>query len=170
MTRKLALFLALALLIGLPVSCAMFAMPVVDAPPRGPAAADEWWTQTIDRLPLNFLAVYAAASEVHLKNATTVTYVDWYDYPGTLGVVQHELRLPSPPPEAAMARIRERLQGFKPAEAAPERRNDRVIAAEECQGCSYPQAMDVWHEADQKINPAKLKGTAPAVKGTPPAK
>jgi hypothetical protein len=167
MTRK-SVLLSLALLVSLPLSCAVYSEVKVDRPPKeGGLEAELWWERTVDSLPLNFLAVYAAASEVHLKKKTSTVYVDWYDGIVKGGVTQHELQIPSPPPDMAFSRIRERLKDYKPAEdKTPDRRHDHVIVAEQCQVCTYPQAMDIWHDADKKINPAKAKppSTAPATR------
>ena len=158
MTRT-SLLLALALLVCLPLACTFLTEVRVSAPPTGGADADRWWRETVDALPPNFLAVYAEASAVHLKKGTAATYIDWYRTPATTDFAQYELRLSSPPPEAALARIKERLQSFKPAKEADaaDRRQDRVIAAEDLQGCSYHQAMDVWHAAEKKLTPWKIK-------------
>jgi len=159
MTR-MSVLLALALLVCVPLACTFLTEVRISAPPKGSGAeADRWWQETVDGLPLNFLAVYAETSAVHLKKGTAATYVDWYQSPTTADFCQYELRLPSPPPEAASTRIKERLQSFKPAKEADasDRRQDHVIAAEDMQGCSYHQAMDVWHAAEKKLTPWKVK-------------
>jgi hypothetical protein len=159
MTRK-SVFVLLAVCVCVPLSCNLLAEVHVDAPPKEHDAAERWWDKTVDSLPLPFLAAYAEASEVHLKKKTSTTYIDWYQGFGNGGVVQQELQLPSPPPERTFARIRERLKGFKVgATSAPDRRQDHVIMAEECQGCSLHEAMEVWHDAVKKIGPPKAKST-----------
>src|SRR5947209_14351724 len=159
MTRT-SILVTLALLLCVPLACTFLTEVHVSAPPRGDGAdAARWWQETVDGLPLNFLAVYAEASAVHLKKGTAATYVDWHQSPATADLCQYELRLPSPPPEAALARIKDRLQSFKPAKEADaaDHRQDHVIAAEDMQGCSYHHAMEVWHAAQKKLTPWKVK-------------
>jgi hypothetical protein len=152
MTRKSLLGL-LALGLCLPLSCNVVPEVRVEVPPKeGGAAAEQWWEKTVDSLPLPFLAAYAEASETHRKKKTSTTYIDWYQAFGKYGMVQQELHLPTPPPEAAFARIRERVKDFKVgAPAAPDKRQDHIVMAEDCQGCALHQAMEVWHDALKKV-------------------
>ena len=171
MTRK-SVFLSLALLVCLPLSCTVLTETHVDAPPKeGGAAADKWWETTVDSLPLPFLAVYAEVSDIHLRKKTSATYIDWYEGAAMgVNVSQCELQLPSPPPPAAFARMRERLQGFKvtPEALAADRRKDHVIMAEACQGCALHQAMELWLNAEKKVNPTKVKPVVPTIPATRP--
>ena len=162
MTRKSMQF-GLALLVCLPLACALHPEVRVNAPPKTAGVdADRWWEKTVDQLPLPFLAIYAEASEVHQRKSTGATYIDWYKGSTDAGVCQYELQLPTPPPELALARVRERLKGFKADDLPiPDERQDHVVMAEACRGCTLEQALDVWRDAHKKLNPTRLKKDKP---------
>jgi len=126
----------------------------IDSPPNQPTASTiQWWNATIDRLPVGFLAVYTEVSEIHLRQRTAATYVQEVPTQTKAGWSITQFRLPSPPPQYAVARIKQRLNNYKIG------REDTVtltpgsnLVAEECRGCTEIQAMMLWHQAESKVH------------------
>src|SRR5262245_44894636 len=112
MTRKSVV----VILFGVTAVCALACCGLlnhheIDAPPRGVREAAVWWQRTADTLPPDLLATYVAASEVHRRQGTSATYVQVRAYRTMIGGPSYEVRLPAPPPDGVLERMRGRLQG-----------------------------------------------------------
>ena len=119
-------------------------------PPDNPSEAARWWTERIDSLPRDFLAVYVEAAEVHRKQGTAATYVELRGGHTMIGRVGEEIRLSCPPPDDVLSRMR-----VKAGEISP---TQHLLTAEKCRGCTPEEAERIWKDAVQKVadrNPGK---------------
>jgi hypothetical protein len=125
---------------------------VTDAPPRSAAEAEKWWAETLDRLDPDLLAVLCAASEAHRQNGTTATYIKSMFVGRTMaGWYHRELRLPLPLSEAATAKAKARLAGWKSTGDQPSYRSEGAWWRwEGGKGCSDEQAEEIGREAEKK--------------------
>src|SRR6476646_10788550 len=80
-------------------SCGLLNSHEINAPPAAVREQSAWWQKTAAELPPDLLATYVAASDVHLRQGTSATYVELRAYRTMLGGPSYELRLPCPPPD-----------------------------------------------------------------------
>jgi hypothetical protein len=125
-------------------SCGLVNSHHVDAPPTDRRDEGEWWLRTTDTLPPDLLATYVAASEVHHRQGTSATYVDRQAFRTMIGGPSYERRLPAPPPDEVLGRMRERLKG---CDLTRRWNTLRSVRAEACIGCTPEEADAVWQEA-----------------------
>lgn len=117
---------------GLPIAAA-----TNPADPK-PSPEIEAWLAKVKPLPDPFLAIYYEASRIHLANNTDGYYtVD--------GLVK---QLDSPPPEAVMAYLKERLKDFKPG---PQPDLNVFAGRGQKEGSTATGATNVWFQALMKI-------------------
>jgi hypothetical protein len=118
------------------------------APPSRPAAAEKWWQEMVEKSDRTLLRVLADVSEVHKQNGTSAEYV-WYFRGRTMaGWYIWEQRLPVPLPEAAVERIKLRLEREGFAEQSSQYEAPKYTLSQI--GCSDEQAMNIWREAASK--------------------
>jgi hypothetical protein len=145
MTRKsIASLLLVAAACTSSTSCGLFFLDRDPAPPVDPDARAQWWSQRVDLVPTDFLVVYVEAADMHRRQATAATYVQDRGGHNMLGKVHCECRLPCPPPDVVLTRMRE-----KAIAAAPSDRWD--VTAEECRGCTPDEAMRIWRAAAEAV-------------------
>src|SRR5262245_4827668 len=93
--------LLLAGVLMIPVSCMPFDHEKVERPPESADAAVEWWKTTIEKAPLEFLAAFTEATDLHRKRGTSATYevlaIPLGKAAGTPDTVSYRLPCPSPP-------------------------------------------------------------------------
>jgi hypothetical protein len=134
---------------------------VTDAPPRSAKDAEKWWAETLDRLDPDFLAVLCVASEVHRQNSTTATYISSFSGRTMVGWYHHELRLPLPLSDAAIAKARARLVGWTPSGEQPTYRSGMSWSHwESGKGCSDQRAAEIWQEAEKKCGWSRAASNA----------
>jgi hypothetical protein len=144
MTRKsIASLLLVAAVCISSTSCGLLFLNRDASPPVDPDARAQWWSQRVDLLPTDFLVVYVEAAEVHRRQATAATYVQDRSNYNMLGKVHYEVRLPCPPPDDVLARMREKVAGWAPS--------SRDVTAEECRGCTPDEAMRIWRAAAEAV-------------------
>jgi hypothetical protein len=102
-----------------------------------------WWQRTADTLPPDLLATYVAASEAHRRQGTSATYVDVRAYRSMIGGPSFEVRLPAPPPDGVLERMRERLRGCDVTRSGLHCN----LQAEDCVGCTPEEAIRIWQAA-----------------------
>jgi hypothetical protein len=140
MTRKsIARMLLVAAACISSTSCGLLFSDRDAVPPVDPDARANWWSQRMDLVPTDFLVVYVEAAEVHRRQATAATYVQDCSNYNMLGKVHYEVRLPCPPPDDVLARMREKVAGCAAS--------NRDVTAEECRGCTADEAMRIWRAA-----------------------
>jgi hypothetical protein len=146
--RSVASALGVGALICSLTSCGLLNSREVNAPPVAVREQAAWWQKTTAELPPDLLATYVAASEVHLRHGTSATYVDLHAYRTMLGGPSYELRLPSPPPEDVLDKMRERLR-----DCDLTRRHVTLgsVTAEKCIGCTADEATRIWQTAIESV-------------------
>src|SRR5262245_48678083 len=125
-------------------SCELLNSHHVDAPPDGARDAAEWWQRTANSLPPDLLATYVAACEVHKLRESSATYVDLRAYRTMIGGPTNELRLPAPPPDEFLDRMRERL---KNCDVTRRWLTLDAVRADACVGCTPAEADAIWQAA-----------------------
>ena len=132
-------------------SCELFGRG--STPPSSPSAADRWWAERVEEIPLEYLAVYAEAAEAHREKGTACTYVDPHGR-SMFGKVGAEVRLPCPAPADVVARMREKAGTAPPTGHLP--------TAEDCRGCTPQEAERIWTEAAERVARKPRGGPVPA--------
>jgi len=125
-------------------SCGLLNSHEVNAPPTAVREQSAWWAKTTAELPPDLLATYVAASEAHHRQGSSATYVDLRAYRTMLGGPSYELRLPAPPPDGVLDKMRERL---KNCDLTRRQVNLGSVTAEKCAGCTPEMAMHIWQTA-----------------------
>lgn len=120
-------------------SCGLLTGGRSPAPPADSAKAVQWWADRIADTPPDFLAVYVEAAEVHRRQGTAATYVEFRGGHNMLGKVGTEIRLPCPPPDDVLVTMRQKAGNCAPS--------DHFLAAEGCRGCTPEAAERIWREA-----------------------
>jgi hypothetical protein len=145
MTRKsvASVLVASAVICSL-TSCGLLNSHEVNAPPTAVREQSAWWQKTTAELPPDLLAAYVAASEVHRRQGTSATYVELRAFRTMLGGPSYELRLPAPPPDGVLDKMREWLRD---CDLTRHRVTLWSFSAEECVGCTPDEAMHIWHTA-----------------------
>jgi hypothetical protein len=152
MRRPWLLFLLpLALL---PASCVLLDRNVINAPPeKDEKALARWWNGVVEQSSPDFLAVYLEASQAHLREGSSATYVDSFTGLTMVGKHHRRFELPAPPPEPVLVRIRERLKGHQPAPLSDSWQSlNGFKLAWHCRGCTPERAMRIWEEAVEKVH------------------
>jgi hypothetical protein len=116
----------------------------VNAPPKVPQEQAGWWEKTAREVKPHVLATYIAVAEEHRRKGTSATYVDVHYFRTMIGGHATELRLPCPPPDATLARLRDVLK--ERDTTLPNGWNDRFEATD-CVGCTPEEATRLWQEA-----------------------
>jgi hypothetical protein len=138
-----------AVLVALmPTSCTSFDHETVLRTPDKQDSAADWWKDTIQTVPLEFLAVFTEVTDRHRALHTSAIYEVHGDRCETCGGINQEkwftYLLPCPPPEDADALMRQRLTGYTFSRSKCQW---RAVSARHCNGCSAKQAMVIWEEA-----------------------
>jgi hypothetical protein len=145
MTRKsVASALGVGAVLFSLTSCGLLNSHEINAPPTAVREQAAWWEKTTAELPPDLLATYVAASDVHQQHGTSATYVDLRAYRSMLGGPSYELRLPCPPPDGVLDKMRERLR-----ECDLTRRYLTLgsVSAKDCLGCTPDEAIHIWQTA-----------------------
>src|SRR5262245_32585413 len=145
MTRKSATSsLGVATIICSLTSCGLLNSHEVNAPPTAVREQSAWWEKTTAELLPDLLATYVAASDVHRRQGTSTTYVDLHAYRTMLGGPSYELRLPCPPPDGVLDKMRERL---RECDLTRRHMNLGSVTAEKCVDCTPDEATRIWRAA-----------------------
>jgi len=125
-------------------SCGLLNRQEIIAPPTAVREQSAWWAKTTADLSPDLLATYVAASDVHRRQGTSATYVDLHAYLSMLGGPTYELRLPCPPPDGVLDKMRERL---RECDLTLRHVNLGSVTAEKCIGCTPDEAKHIWQTA-----------------------
>lgn len=136
--------LAAALVVCSLPACGLLGTHVVNAPPAGAAEASAWWESAADTLPPDLLAAYVAAADAHRAGGSSATYVDVRAFRTMIGGPCHELRLPCPPPEGILERMRDQV---KTCDVTRRYGTLWSLTAEQCVKCTPEEAAAIWRSA-----------------------
>jgi hypothetical protein len=139
---------------------------VTDAPPGSAKEAEKWWSERVESLDIDFLAVLTEASAIHKRNGTTATFVWFFRGRTMVGWYHYDLRLPLPLSDAALAKAKARLVGWAAQGKQPGYRGSGELfwRWEGGRGCSDQRAADIWQEAEKRCGWPQAAGSAIEVK------
>src|SRR5262249_54108444 len=112
MTRKSVVVVLVAVTAVCALACGgLLNHHEIDAPPKGGRGGARGWQRRAAPWPPDLRAPYVAAWEVRRRQGTSATHVQVRAYRTMIGGPSYEVRLPAPPPDGVLERMRERLQG-----------------------------------------------------------